>query len=339
MNKKLLIGIVIAIIVVVGGWFYFSGQTGINNTSQKNYVVGILNGYDYFGGTTDGFKSQMTELGYIEGKNITYEVIKSDVDTKKYDEAIQKFIKDKVDLIVAYPTEASIEAKKLTVGTKIPVVFTNANIEGVNLINSISEPGGNITGVRFPGPDIALKRLEVLLEISPTIKTIILPYLKGYPNVPPQLVELHKLAAKDDITILEAPVATPDELKLFLNSVDASKKKIDGILTIPEVVSAVPGFTDLLGKYAQDHRIPFGGTLLLKKDGYQYETLFNVFVDTPTVGKQAAVLANKIFRGIDPGTIPVVSADSTLILNYRLAKEQGFNMSESLLSRANQIIR
>jgi len=61
------------------------------------------------------------------------------------------------------------------------------DVKEIDLINSVREPGGNITGVRFPSVDIASKRLEILLEMVPTAKRIWVPYLKDYPNVPGQL--------------------------------------------------------------------------------------------------------------------------------------------------------
>lgn len=71
-------------------------------------------------------------------------------------------------------TEASLEAKTVTKGTNIPVVFAFSFIEGVALVKSVHEPGGNISVMRLPGPDIALKRFEVIREIAPR------PNVSGY---------------------------------------------------------------------------------------------------------------------------------------------------------------
>src|SRR5204862_2918700 len=122
----------------------------------------------------------------------------------------------KVDLIFVFPTEVSIAAKKAIQGTNIPVVFAQAFIEQSNLVNSVREPGGNITGVRFPGPDLAIKRLEVLLELAPKAKRLWVPYQKGYPNVPPQLEALRPAAAAAGVTLVEAPFANVTELQADL---------------------------------------------------------------------------------------------------------------------------
>jgi putative ABC transport system substrate-binding protein len=115
--------------------------------------VGVLSGLDAFAPAVEGFKSKMTELGYVEGKNITYDVQSTNVDIDAYKSISKKFVADKVDLIFSFPSEASMEAKAATQGTDIPVIFDLAftDVPEVNLINRVREPGGNITGVRFQG--------------------------------------------------------------------------------------------------------------------------------------------------------------------------------------------
>ena len=105
----------------------------------------------------------------------------------KYKSVLQKFVADKVDAIFVFPTEASLEAKTATQGTNIPVVFNFAFIEGMGLVDSVRAPGGNITGVRYPGPDIAIKRFEIMRALVPQAKRMLIPYQKGYPIVTPQV--------------------------------------------------------------------------------------------------------------------------------------------------------
>jgi putative ABC transport system substrate-binding protein len=299
--------------------------------------VGILNGYDFFKDTGDGFKAKMTELGYIEGKNINYITEKSDVSSEAYNSALDRLVDNHVDLILTFPTEASMEAKRVAkAGT--PVVFSNANIDGMGLIDSIQAPGNNLTGVRYPGPDIVAKRLEVMHTLAPNAKNILVPFDKNYPTVPPQLASLRVEATKMGLTIVEAPVSTPDELAQKLASAFASHK-VDAIVTIAEIVSAGPAYVEVLGKFAEAHKIPWGGALTRKKDGYAYESLFGISVENQAVGAQAAILAQKIFNGIPAGTIPVVSAESILEINYTASKAMGITPSDELLSVAKNIYR
>ncbi|MFA5248359.1 MAG: ABC transporter substrate-binding protein [Patescibacteria group bacterium] len=339
MNKKTLIGIIIAVIILAGiGGYFLYGEKKTPKVS-KMYKVGILNGFDYIGKNVEGFKAGMTELGYIEGKNIVYDVQKTNPDPVEYQKALQKFADEKVDLMFAFPTEASLEGKKVDQATGIPLVFSHANFEGMNLINSIKEPGNNLTGVRYPGPDVALKRLEIFLKILPNVKTIAIPYLESYPNVPPQMAILYEWAPKLGVSIIEVPVSSPQELQEKLDALLKDSKKIDAIMTLAEVVSATPSFVDVFAKFGEDHKIPVGGTLLSKEDGFNYETFFGVDADAFSEGRQAATLADKIFKGTPAGTIPVESAEMFFRVNYKKATEMGISLSEGLLSTANEIIR
>jgi putative tryptophan/tyrosine transport system substrate-binding protein len=334
----IIIPVVVIIILGLIGYLLFADTIDKSLKPQKVYKVGILNGYAFLSATTNGFKEQMTKLGYIEGKNIIYDEQKTDFSIKAYQTALEKFVTDKDDLIVAYPTEASIEGKKVAVSSGIPLVFANANVEDMNLINSIREPGNNLTGVRWPGPDLARKRLEIMLELVPNAKTIVIPYLKTYPNVPPQLKAIHEGAKAASVTIIELPVTTPAELESGLQAIK-STHKIDAILTLAEVVSADPSYAFVYGKFGEENKIPTGGALLLKSAGYKYESLFGATADAFSVGEQAAILADKVFEGIKPGTIPVVSAETYIEVNYKYATEMGITLNQNVLVTANRIIR
>ncbi|MFN8453488.1 MAG: ABC transporter substrate-binding protein [Anaerolineae bacterium] len=305
--------------------------------APKVYRVGILSGLDYFAPTSDGFKAGMTDLGYVEGQNITYDVQKTNFDIAAYQRILQKFVADKVDLIVVFPTEASLEAKAATQGTDIPVVFAFAFIEGVDLVKSVREPGGNITGLRLPGPDVALKRFEVMRQLAPQAKRIWLPYQRGYPIVASQLEVLRPAAQAAGVTLLEAPANNRAELEAALQAQAAANDiGVDAILSIAEPLTVQPDVFAMLGKFAADHKIPFGGSYVkVEKDG----PVYGVGNDSIAGGKQVATLANKIFKGTPAGNIPVLSAELYLQIDYKRAQELGLSVPEGLLSQADEIIR
>src|SRR3954462_11004985 len=103
--------------------------SGCGATAPKVYRFGILSGLDFFANTADGFKAKMTELGYVEGQNITYDIQKTNVDPAAEEQILNKFVADKVDLIFVFRTELSLAANKAIQGTDIPVVFAQAFTE------------------------------------------------------------------------------------------------------------------------------------------------------------------------------------------------------------------
>lgn len=311
-----------------------SGCAGLQK--PKTYKVGILIGLSFAAPIADGFKEEMTKLGYVEGQNITYDVQIVDFDLPTYQKIIKKFIADKVDLIVVSPTEASQEAKKLTQGTNIPVVFSFAFTEGMGLIDSIAKPGGNITGVRFPGVDIQLKRYEFMRKIAPDAKRLFMPYQRGYPIVAPQLEALEPLAKADGVTLIPFPANNAAELQTELDKrAAADDLGMDAIFILVEPLMVTAEPVAVATKFAYEHHIPIAGAYFPGEE----TPIFGVNVDFKTSGKQAAPLADKILKGTPAGTVPVVSNEYFIQIDMKAAKQFGLSIPEGILKQANQIIR
>ncbi|MES2006653.1 MAG: ABC transporter substrate-binding protein [Patescibacteria group bacterium] len=333
-NNKLFVyaGAAVGVLIVAALGFYFLFIQAPKG-SEKVYHVGVLNALDYFGPAVDGFKSKMTELGYVEGKNIIYDIEKGAAPVGNQT-IIKKFVDDHVDLIVAFPTEASLEAKEGTKGTSIPVISIAASTEDTGLIESVQHPGGNLTGVRFPIPEVAAKRLEILHELVPKAKHIWVPYLKDYPTIPVGLGALEELTKEYGITITAVPFATPDEMASYL-AAHEKQPGIDAVLTIPEPLSILPPFINQIYAFADAHNIPVAGAEVLETGG---GPIFSLIPNASTMGTLAAPLADKIFKGADPGTIPIVTSSSVFEINYTRIQELGLTVNESLLSTADKII-
>jgi len=77
----------------------------------------------------------------------------------------------KVDVLVTYVTQASLEAKKAT--SSIPIVMVGVGDPvGVGLIDSLAHPGGNVTGTSSIAATVAAKQLDLLKEILPNVSQI-----------------------------------------------------------------------------------------------------------------------------------------------------------------------
>ena len=217
------------------------------------------------------------------------------------------------------------------------MVFCYTNIEGTDLIKSVTEPGGNMTGVRFLGPELAVKRFEFLHTLAPLAKRIWVPYTIKSPFVPAQLAALRPVAARAGVTLIEAPADGAADL---LADLETRTKRIDigidAILFITEPLAKTPAVFSKLGKFAFDHGIPIGGA---PHSMGSYATVFGVATNNTVVGRLAAQQAHKVLKGIPAGTIPVVSADSYFQFNYKVAQQLGLKVPEGLLKQADEIIR
>lgn len=304
---------------------------------QKVYQVGILCGLDYIATIPDNFKAKMTDLGYIEGQNIVYKIQRTNFEPAKEEQILRQFVEDKVDLIFTCPTEVSMAAKAATKGTAVPVLFCFANIEGTDLIKSVTKPGGHITGVRYPGPDLAIKRFETMLELAPQAKRMWVPYQRGYPIVESQMKALYPVAEAAGVTLIEFPADDASEIQTELDERTKSDDiGIDAILFIAEPLAVTPDAFEVMGKFADEYKLPIGGALMMIGG---YGSIFGINVDLQKTGQQAAILADKILKGTPAGAIPVVSSESYLEINYKTAQRLHVEVPEGLLGRADKIIR
>lgn len=312
--------------------------SGCGEKKPKVYWVGIISGAEPFITIADGFKAKMTELGYVEGKNIVYDFQKFNADPVGEQRTLKKFVDDKVDLILAFPSEPSVEAKAATQGTNIPVVFAQAGVDVSNLIESVRHPGGNITGVRAPAmADYTAKRLEILHELVPKAKRVYLIYDPNYPNTAPALEGARSAALALGIKLVKDPVNNLEELQNALKRRAAAKDiGIDAILIMPDTLTPSPDGLGAILKFAKEHKVPVSGTLNFMAD---LGAICTFVPDMVEQGQMAATIADKIFKGTPAGTIPVVTPENYLLINYKVAKELRLSVSESLLIKAKKIIR
>jgi len=307
--------------------------------TPKVYRVGILTDNENFSAIGDGFKAKMTELGYIEGQNVTYEMRKAAVTADATEEVrlAKELVDAKVDLIFAYPSPPTIAAYDATQGTNIPVVFAYHQIEGSKLVKSVRDPGGNMTGVRYPGPDMMSRRILLLHEIAPQVKRLWIGYDKNGQNTKIARDVLHSAAAEIEITLVEVPATKMEELAADLAARAASADLgIDAILTMPDNFNTSTAGFAVLSKFAAEHNLPLAGGIASQVEN---GALFINSTDNKNVGSLSAPLADKILKGVQAGTIPVVTPNQTLIINYKIAQGLGLTVPDSLLKQADKVIR
>ena len=313
--------------------------------SEKNhplYHIGILAGIGpKQGPVIDGFIDGMTELGYIEDKNVKYDIRDPGFDIKAYQNILEEFIMKDIDLIFVYPTEAALSAREMTRGLNTPVVFSITFSEAGDLINTLAAPGENITGVRYPGVEITRKRYEIFKELVPEMKNLVIPYNIEDPLIDKQLIMLRESVIMDRVNLIEFPSDSVEDFIGRLNTiVDRGIPTIDAILlpvgafgTNIEVHSFLSRLSDLYG-------IPYGGNVSARGFDIHSEDrfLFRVGINFYETGHQAASQADKIFKGMPPANLPVLSSDLYLSVNYAQAERMGIVIPESLLYRTDNII-
>lgn len=293
-----------------------------------------MSGLDFFGEAVDGLRARMTELGYREGARITFDVQRTNFEPAREAAILKRFVASQVDVIVAFPTETALLAKSLSRGA-VPVVFAIASTEGVDLVQSLTRPAGNVTGVRYPTTAIAMQRFETLHALAPRAGRIWVPFQAGYPGFETQLEAVRPLAAAAGVLLVEEPVEGLAGLLAAIRGREQQERAFDAVLLLSEPLASSPaGFAAIAG-YASGRRIPVGGAHMVS-GGYQ--SVCGVAVDPVAVGRQVASLVDKILRGTPAGDVPVASAEVVLTVNVGAVRRLGLEPPEGLLRQAARVI-
>jgi putative ABC transport system substrate-binding protein len=334
MNKNKQHKIQILLVTLAIAALLLSGCGTAQPSGEEVYHVGII-AVPSFPDATVGFKAKMTELGYIEGQNIFYDEQVFDKATS--DAILDQFIEDQVDLVFAYSTGAALAAKAATQGTDIPVVFALATLEASDLVESQRAPGGNLTGARFPAPEITVKRFELLHQMMPQLKRLYVTYDPTYATAKSVLGALRPAIEAANVTLVEEQISTAEEIVANLEArANADDIGMDAILILPETLSQSEVGFGAIKKFAAEQNIPVVGNIFPQVEQGA------LFMYAPAVidgGKAAALLADKVLGGTPAGTLPVITPDSQLIINYKAAEQLGLTIPDGLLKQAVKIIR
>jgi putative ABC transport system substrate-binding protein len=224
MKRTLQLGF--AVVLVITGLLL----TSCGSVPQtKTYTIGVVNPSSNQEGTVKGFKEGMTELGYVEGKNVTY-IYAGAVSADKLDAVAQDLVKAKVNLILAITTPATQAAQKATAGTDIAVVFIPVTDPvGAGVVASLTKPGGNTTGVTYTTQEG--KRLEWLRQVAPTIKHVYIVYNPKDQSPVLALKTVSETAAKLGVELITREVSTTVEVEAAFQNIP---KEADAIFLLPD---------------------------------------------------------------------------------------------------------
>jgi putative tryptophan/tyrosine transport system substrate-binding protein len=157
-----------AFITLVGGSVLAAPLAGEAQQSGKIFRIGFLDPSTAAGNAVlvDAFRQELSQLGWIEGKNIAFVYRFAEQTPGRLPELAAELVRLKVDLIVTTGDGPTFEAKKAT--TTIPIVMTTGSDPvAQGLVDSLARPGGNVTGLSSLAKELNTKRLEILKDAVP----------------------------------------------------------------------------------------------------------------------------------------------------------------------------
>ena len=298
-------------------------------TSAKTYTIGVVNYDPILAPIWDGFKTRMAALGYVEGQNALY--IYHGVlapDSQVIEREIKSLIGQKVDLLLTLGTQPTLAAKKATADITLPVVFAPViDPVGKGVVESITHPGGNVTGVH--NGDTVPKSLEWLHKIVPHATKV---YTIYHPK---------DTVAQTAVRSLSATV-TALGVDLVLVEVQSPEEAVTAIDTMPKDATIffvpTPSLEPLgpLVEVASKRGIAAGAN---NHRSLQTGVLVTYASDWFAMGQQAARLVDQILKGTKPADLPVETAEHFLRINLKTATAMGLDVPDEILRQADMVIR
>src|SRR5262245_16976058 len=280
----------------------------------------------------EAFRQGLRDLGYFEGNNINVEYRYGEGKRDRLSSLVAELVQLKVDVLVVGTTGLRV-AKPAT--KTIPIVMVvNADPVATGIVESLARPGGNITGFTTLARDLGGKRLELLREVAPRIKRVGVLWDAESPSSPIGLEEYESAARALKISLqsLEVRGSNPDFEGAFQA---ATKGRVDALITIRSAV--LNRYPKQVRELAVKSRMPsMCETIGWVEDG----CLMSYAATEVDQWRRAATYVDKILKGVKPADLPVEQPTKfELVINLEAAKQIGLIISQSVLYRADKVIK
>lgn len=329
MKKKL--SVILAITLLASAAFAAAGcgsQGASGNASKGNAVkkIGIVQIVEHPSLNTirESIIKELEASGYKDGENVEIDYQNAQNDMTNLKTIVQKFTRNKDDLIIAIATPSAQAAVNET--GEIPIIFSACTDPvGTGIVPNLDKPGGNVTGTSDAVS--AEKIMQLAEQITPGIKTVGALYSLSEANSVSVIEDLKAYAKEKGMTVIDATVTTTADVQQAVNSlvgkVDAIFSPIDNT-----VASAMP----VVAEASREAGIPvYVGADSMVKDG----GLATYGVNYETLGQETAKMAVEVLKGKNPGDMPVkLMSDVDIYVNSDAAEQLGIDIPEDILSKA-----
>jgi putative tryptophan/tyrosine transport system substrate-binding protein len=297
----------------------------------KVYRIGILEAVPAAqnAANLDALRKGLRGLGYIEGRNLVIEYRSADGRAERFPDLASELVRLKVDLILTRGTPAASAAKGAT-GT-IPVVMATMG-DPRAIVASFAHPGGNITGVTTFSTELTAKRIELLKELVPKLSRVALLHNMGNPAAPPEWEEIETAARALGLQVELLDVRSQGDLDRAFDL--AVRQHVDALVVGADGLTQMHQQTivDLVAR----NRLP---TAYPAREFVEAGGLISYAVNYPDLYFRFASFADKIFKGANPGELPVEQPTKFILaVNLKTAKALGLTVPQSLLVRADEVI-
>jgi putative ABC transport system substrate-binding protein len=279
----------------------------------------------------DAFFQGLRDLGYANGQNIVIDYLSAEGNGERFPALAAECLRLKADVIAVSTTPAAQAAIAATRSIPILMIGLGDPVR-TGLVNSLAQPGGNVTGLSLMVPEVAAKRLGLLKEAIPGIsRVLVLTYLAD-PIAPLQVKALEEAARSLRVTLQVHDIRTADDLPVAFEA--AAKEDAEALLTTAESLFVAQGgrVTELAARYnlpamyCYSNVVDLGGLMA-------YD------VSYPDVIRRAASYVDRILKGVKVLDLPVEQPIKfEFSINLKTAKTLGLIIPPGVLAIADRVI-
>jgi len=276
------------------------------------------------------FMQRLRELGWIEGRTIAFEVRWAEGDTERFESIAAELVRLKVDVMVTSGAAAPA-AKRMT--SAIPIVFMLApDPVGTGIVASLARPGNNVTGLSNQSRDLAGKRLELLREVIPDLRSLaVLVNIANAPGGGAEMAAVKAAARTLDLEIITLEVRRAEEIELVLETLNG---KAGAVYVVQDPLFIAT--RDRISASTLSARLP---TMNAAREFVEAGGLMSYGASFPDIFRRAADYVDKILKGAKPGDLPIEQPTKfEVVINQKTARTLGLTLSPTLLTRADEVI-
>jgi len=300
----------------------------------KTYRVGVLMSDDIRMETFLGLKDGLKKLGYTEGKDVIFEVNNAKADIAKLPVLAREIIVGKPDVAIAAGGVEADALREASQGTGVPVVFlaVSSAVER-GLVKSMTNPGGNLTGIDTNDAQLTAKRLMYLKKMLPKARRILIP---NVPTLVPSAaaVEVARKVAPElgfEIEVIEGK--TKEEIAKAAATISPDKVDVIYIGMAHPVWQMEKG---VFFPISESKKIPIMG---ITRENLASGSFASYACSRHAAGFQAARLVKKIFDGVPPQNIPVETPEQLeLVINKWVVERLGMELPDRVWKLADEIV-
>jgi putative ABC transport system substrate-binding protein len=278
------------------------------------------------------FWRRLSELGWVEGRNLTIEARWAEGRIDRLPTLMQEVIARRVEVIVTYTTPAALAAKNATKTIPI-VVAAMGDPVGTGVAASLARPGGNLTGLSSEiAEDLGGKWLELLQEVVPRLSTVAVISNPDSLFSRKMAEHLKAIAPARGLKLRVIDVGEPSALD---DAFKQARRRAQAVLVLPDPLTMHHRWQ--IASLAAKYRLPDMHGLI---DHMDAGALMAYGPDLTALWERAAVYVDKVLRGAKPADLAIEQPTHYLLaVNLKTAKALGLTIPQSILLRADEVLR